>query len=109
MSTRASLPLSHVALPSRIFASPGRMSYLSKSKLMSFRFGFAANSWTGGRDAGAAVGGGAGAGTGGVAAGGVGRGGPHGGGGGALVGARRRAAGGRVAARPLRAAAPRTA
>src|SRR6266542_1743651 len=55
MSTSASLLLSHDALPSRIFASPGRMSYLSKSKWMSFRFGFAANSWTGGRDAGVAV------------------------------------------------------
>src|SRR5437667_7302959 len=69
MSTSASLLLSHDALPSRIFASPGRMSYLSKSKWMSFRFGFAANSWTGGRDAGVAVGG---AGVGGVAASGAG-------------------------------------
>src|SRR5204863_4944230 len=70
MSTRSLLPFSHVALPSRIFASPGRMSYLSKSNWMSLRFGFAANSAAGGR-AGAGVGVGVGVGAaGGVPAGG---------------------------------------
>src|SRR3989442_5394253 len=42
---------SHPALASRILASPGRMSYLSKSKLMSLSSGMATNSLSDGRPA----------------------------------------------------------
>src|SRR5581483_9143125 len=44
ISTRLSFDFSHAALASRVFASLGRMSYLSKSKKTSFRFSVARNS-----------------------------------------------------------------
>src|SRR5262245_66139301 len=56
MSTRLSLDFSHEALASRIFASPGRMSYLSKSKNTSFSSATATNSFGDGRAPGAGVG-----------------------------------------------------
>src|SRR5262249_44036377 len=57
MSTSCSgCDLSQPALASRIFASPGRMSYLSKSKLMSFSSGMATNSLGEGRAVGPGVG-----------------------------------------------------
>src|SRR5262245_16921234 len=49
MSTRLSLDFSHTALASRIFASPGRTSYLSKSKNTSFSSATATNSFGDGR------------------------------------------------------------
>src|SRR5215813_5633255 len=65
ISTRLfALDLSQLALASRVLASSGRMSYLSKSKKMSLRFAFSANSAGRGGVAGAAVAGAAGAGAG---------------------------------------------
>src|SRR5215510_1811066 len=55
MSTRLSLDFSHEALASRIFASPGRMSYLSKSKNTSFSSATATNSFGDGRAPGVGV------------------------------------------------------
>jgi hypothetical protein len=56
MRTRLfALPFSQVAFVSRVFASPGRMSYLSKSKYTSFRLAFSENSLGRGGVAGAAV------------------------------------------------------
>src|SRR5262250_613326 len=65
ISTRLlALDLSQLALASRVLASSGRMSYLSKSKKMSLRFAFSANSAGRGGVAGAAVAGAGVAGTG---------------------------------------------
>src|SRR5215468_2368798 len=73
ISTRLSpFDLSHVAFPSRILASPGRMLYLSKSKWIDLRFGFFSNSL--GFAIGAGAGAGAGAGGGGAACGAAGAG-----------------------------------
>src|SRR5215510_9401204 len=49
MRTRLSLDFSHAELASRIFASLGRMSYLSKSKNTSFSSATATNSFGDGR------------------------------------------------------------
>src|SRR4030095_3560175 len=64
MRTRLlALDFSHVALPSRVFASSARTSYLSKSKYTSLRFALSENSLgRGGAAAGAAAAGAAGAG-----------------------------------------------
>src|SRR5215813_801802 len=73
ISTRLSpFDLSHVAFPSRILASPGRMLYLSKSKWIVLRFGVFSHSL--GFAIGAGAGAGAGAGGGGVAGTGAGAG-----------------------------------
>src|SRR5258705_12221358 len=62
MRTRLSaLDFSHVALPSRIFASSARMSYRSNSKNTSLRFEFSENSLGRGGAPGVAAAAGAGA------------------------------------------------
>src|SRR5882724_9495072 len=62
MRTRLSaLDFNHAALPSRIFASPARMSYRSKSKNTSLRFAFSENSLGRGGAPGVAAAAGAGA------------------------------------------------
>src|SRR5262249_36690663 len=53
--TMSSLDFSHEAVPSRTFASPGRMSYLSKSKNTSFSSATATNSFGDGRAPGVGV------------------------------------------------------
>src|SRR4030095_4404440 len=115
MRTRLlALDFSHVALPSRVFASSARTSYLSKSKYTSLRFASSENSLgRGGVAAGAAAtGGGGGGAPGGGArggrAGGAGAGGRRGRGGrcgrGGHRGARRRGSGGDRGDRALGAA-----